>query len=75
MRDFNINSQHILNRTVVLDSTLIGIVENEGQYFRAEVKLKGSKNILRNKNAVRRLLIHIAGQNQILLLLPPKFHE
>lgn len=41
---FNINSKQILSRTVVLDSTLIGIVENEGQYFlRAEVKLKGSK--------------------------------
>lgn len=41
---FNINSKQILNRTVVLDSTLIGIVENEGQFFlRAEVKLKGSK--------------------------------
>lgn len=41
---FDINSKQILNRPVVLDSTLIGIVENEGQYFlRVEVKLKGSK--------------------------------
>lgn len=41
---FNINSKQILSRPVVLDSTLIGIVENGGQYFlRAEVKLKGSK--------------------------------
>lgn len=40
----NINSKQILNRPVVLDSTLIGIIENGGQYFlRAEVKLKNSK--------------------------------
>lgn len=41
---FNINSEQILNHTVVLDSTLIGIIEKEGQYFlRAKVKLKGNK--------------------------------
>lgn len=39
---FNANSKQILNRPVVLDSTLIGITEKAGQYFlRAEVKLKG----------------------------------
>lgn len=41
---FDASSKVILNRPVVLDSTLIGIIENKGQYFlRAEVKLKGSK--------------------------------
>lgn len=41
---FDINSKQILNRHIVLDSTLIGIIEHEGQYFlRAEIKLKGSK--------------------------------
>lgn len=41
---FNINSEQILNRPVVLDSTLIGITEKGGRYFlRAEVNLNSSK--------------------------------
>lgn len=41
---FDIHSKQILNRPIVLDSTLIGVVKNGGQYFlRAEVKLNGDK--------------------------------
>ena len=41
---FDINSARLLNRPVVLDSSLIGIREKEGHYFlRAEISVKSSK--------------------------------